>query len=933
MIFKNILLVLFLIHCVFCAKHYLFKKCEQSGFCQRNRVFGRNVQSSQTFSSQYSINPESLNFETMGTGFVFNGEIRKRLPKLNEDVQLPFELSIVKGNSIRLKVDEKRSVKFKNVNPKRYNETSKWAFENETLLLIEKSSVDFKYADDKIIIKYGDNHEFTAELIFNPVRLNVYFKGELQMIVNDQQFLNFEHFRVESENFKHISDVEIDFNMFEDNFKDSEDDKLPFGPESVALDFTFKGFKNLYGIPEHSDSLKLKDTSSSEPYRLFNVDIFEYEVDSRLPMYGSIPLMTASKPGVSIGVFWVNAADTYVDIDTTSSPNDSKTHWISENGVLDVVISVGSNPSDINRDYGLITGYPQLPQIFSLGYHQCRWNYNDEKDVLNINNLMDEYQIPYDTIWLDVEYTDSKKYFTWQPDSFPHPEEMLAELDRTGRNLVVLIDPHMKVDYFVSDELIKRKITMNDKHNKPFHGHCWPGESLWIDTLNPKSQMYWDELHSLKEGSFLGKADNIYIWNDMSEPSIFDGPETTAPKDNLHWDGWEHRSIHNINGLTFHETTYKSLTKRLKDLERQRPFILTRSYFAGSQRTAAMWTGDNMSKWEYLKISIPMVLTSNVVNMPFSGVDVGGFFGNPSKELLTRWYQAGIWYPFFRAHAHIDSRRREPWVPGDPYTSIIRDAIRLRYSLLPVYYTGFYQANRVGAPIIKPLYYEAPHNLDSYSVDDQFFLADSGIMVKPVTDQNIELVMLYLPDNEKYYDYTNGILSAQAYELSKPGYINLKLGLSDIPMLIKGGNIIPRKMRYRRSTMLMENDPYTLTITLSSNNTAKGNLYIDDGKSFNYLNGNYIDVAFSATNEKVTGNVYAPNKEYLNLLVNITIETIHIVPASNVKQVEIEQDGDNWIRSTKASNGILTIKKPNLKIYSNWSIKIAKTQDFDHDEL
>lgn len=117
-------------------------------------------------------------------------------------------------------------------------------------------------------------------------------------------------------------------------------------------------------------------------------------------------------------------------------------------------------------------------------------------------------------------------------------------------------------------------------------------------------------------------APNIHLWNDMNEPSVFNGPETSAPKDNLHFGQWEHRSIHNVFGLSYHETTFNSLLNRSPE---KRPFILTRSYFAGSQRTAAMWTGDNMSKWEYLKISIPMVLTSNVVGMPFAGADVGGF--------------------------------------------------------------------------------------------------------------------------------------------------------------------------------------------------------------------------------------------------------------------------------------------------------------------
>lgn len=169
---------------------------------------------------------------------------------------------------------------------------------------------------------------------------------------------------------------ESDFNMFSDSFQDSKFDTLPLGPESIGLDFTLLGFSNLYGIPEHADSLLLRDTSSGEPYRLYNVDIFEYEPNSRLPMYGSIPLVVAAKPDVSIGIFWLNSADTYVDIHKSKS---STVHWMSENGILDFIVIIEKSPAMVNLQYGKVTGNTQLPPLFSLGYHQCRWNYNDEK--------------------------------------------------------------------------------------------------------------------------------------------------------------------------------------------------------------------------------------------------------------------------------------------------------------------------------------------------------------------------------------------------------------------------------------------------------------------------------------------------------------------------------------------------------------------------
>lgn len=804
------LFIFILINSCFAAKDYLFKSCEQNGFCHRNRHYANAIKSDLDFKSPYIIVPESISIDN---GIV-KGIAVKELPSLTTPVEFPFEIGVL-GNSFHFKLNENREANQQLVNYRRYNETSKWSFAEGV-----KLNNEVKYNKDKTLIDVAYGHN-KVSIQFSPVKLTFFYKDKEVLAINDKQLLNIEHQRLEENNNENVLPQESTFNMFSDNFADSKNDKLPLGPESIGLDFSLKGFNNLYGIPEHADSMFLKDTRDREPYRLFNVDIFEYETDSRLPMYGSIPLLMAVNANAALGIFWVNSADTYIDI---TKDKDSSVHWMSENGVLEFIVIVENSPKQVNEEYGKLTGNTQLPILSSLGYHQCRWNYNDIKDVLEVNSKFDESEIPYDTIWLDIEYADNKKYFTWDLENFADPGYMLKELNRTGRNLAVIIDPHIKTGYEVSDAIISKSLTMKNNENQVYYGHCWPGESVWIDTLDPKSQPFWNNLH--KTFMISDEYKNLLLWNDMNEPSVFNGPETSAPKDNIHYGQWEHRSIHNLYGLTYHETTFKSLVNRLPT---QRPFILTRSYFAGSQRTAAMWTGDNMSKWEYLKISIPMVLTSNIVGMPFAGADVGGFFGNPLSELLTRWYQAGIWYPFFRAHAHIDSRRREPYLIGDPFTSYIRDAIRLRYKLLPVFYTSFYEATLTGAPVLKPVFYEYQDLEDSqvYEIEDEFFLGNSGILVKPVTDEGANEVSFKAPKYEKenFYHFTNGIISDKVY---RDGF---KVELSDIPMLLKGGSVVPVKSRYRRSTKLMKHDPYTLVIALDKKGEATGQLYIDDGES------------------------------------------------------------------------------------------------------
>lgn len=940
------LLVLLLhVNQVFAVKSFLFKTCESSGFCHRNRAFASNIRhAGSSYEPKYAIDASSVQLDGIGGKLVVSGTILKKLPNGLGTRLLPFQLSLIDGNNVRLQVDEEREdahlPESLLVEHRRYNETPNWAFAAADLPLSSKEGTQFKLKKDRLLFSYGDNNEYAAELSFSPVKLTISHNGAEQFVLNDRQFLNVEHLRTKHTNTQHLFPEESDFNMFEDSFGDSKSDTIPLGPESVALDFSFRDFQHVYGIPEHADSLSLKDTTNEAlPYRLYNVDIFEYETGSRMPMYGSIPLLLALKPGVSMGVFWINSADTFIDID--KSTGDTKTHWISENGVLDVMIFIGKTPQDINKSYGLVTGYTSLPQLFSLGYHQCRWNYNDENDVLAINDLFDQHQIPYDTIWLDIEYAEQKKYFTWQKDNFPDPEHMLQELQDTERNLVVIIDPHLKTGYDVSDDVVSKKITINDPTNNTYYAHCWPGESVWIDTMNPSSQAYWDyQFEYSKKNEFMGKlSTNIHIWNDMNEPSVFDGPETSSQKDNLHYGNWEHRSVHNAYGLSYHEATYNSLVKRLESTDRQRPFILTRSYFAGSQRTAAMWTGDNMSKWEYLKASIPMVLTSNVVNMPFSGADVGGFFGNPSKELLTRWYQTGIWYPFFRAHAHIDSRRREPWVPGEPYTSIIRDALRLRYSLLPTFYTAFFEASTDGSPVMKPVFYESPDNLDSYAIDDQFFLGNSGLLVKPVTEENAHSVRVYLPDTQKYYRLTNGEIGQNdVVQLTSAGHVEVNVELTDIPIFLKGGSIISRKDRPRRSSKLMSRDPYTLVIALDDKNMASGTLYIDDGESFNYQKGDSLVVDFTVTNGQILAVVAGNSPKYTKSLDDVHIEKIVLLQAENVDAISVQQLGDKWAARFGAENGNLVIKRPNLKINAPWKVTLGehverKVASLQQDEL
>ncbi|CAG8644407.1 22835_t:CDS:2 [Dentiscutata erythropus] len=364
------------------------------------------------------------------------------------------------------------------------------------------------------------------------------------------------------------------------------------------------------------------------------------------------------------------------------------------------------------------------------------------------------------------------------------------------------------------------------------------------------------------------------------------------PKDLIHYGGWEHRDLHNIYGLTFHMATAQGLKNRTESPRRH--FVLSRSFFAGSQRYGAIWTGDNTATWDYLAITTPMLLALGISGLPFSGVDVGGFTGNPEPELFVRWYQAGAFQPFFRGHSDcdtMDTKRREPWIFGDPYTGYIRDIIKERYSLLPLWYTLFYEASTTGMPIIRPMFVVFPDDEKAYEMDDQFFVGNS-LLVKPIVEGQTS-TEVYFSENEIYYDYFT------FEKIHGPGKIRINAPLNKVPVFLRGGSLIPKRLKIRRSSSAMHLDPFTLVIALNENGEATGSLYLDDGETYNYEKGYFVYRQF-----KFSGGKLASTS--LSLLDND--KNIH---AHSINSVQVEQI-------------IILGFDSNLLITKDWTIELLK---------
>nr|XP_033809671.1 neutral alpha-glucosidase AB isoform X2 [Geotrypetes seraphini] len=736
---------------------------------------------------------------------------------------------------------------------------------------------------------------------------------------------------VDSENEKEEAQEKEEPGTWEETFKTHTDSK-PNGPTSVGLDFSLPGFEHVYGIPEHGDNLKLKNTEGGDPYRLYNLDVFQYELYNPMALYGSVPVLLAHNSQYTLGIFWLNAAETWVDISSNTAGKtlfgkmldyiqgggetpQTDIRWMSESGIIDVFLMMGPSAKDVFRQYTSLTGTQTFPPLFSLGYHQCRWNYNDEEDVRSVDAGFDEHDIPYDVLWLDIEHTDGKRYFTWDPNKFPTPRDMLSNLASKRRKMVSIVDPHIKIDnnYRIHNEIRSKGFYVKNKDGNDYEGWCWPGSAGYPDFTNPSVRSWWASMFSYDQ--YEGSTENLFIWNDMNEPSVFNGPEVTMHKDAVHMDGWEHRDVHNLYGLYVQKATVEG--QLLRSGGEERPFVLTRAFFAGSQRYGAVWTGDNSAEWDHLKISIPMCLSLSLVGISFCGADIGGFFKNPSTELLVRWYQMGAYQPFFRAHAHLDTTRREPWLFGEEIKQLIRSAIRQRYALLPYWYTLFYQSYHTGEPVMRPLWVEFPDDVFTFNIDDQF-LVGSALLAHPVSEQGAHGVQVYLPGKgEVWYD----VQTHQKYMAPQTMYVPVTL--SSIPVYQRGGSIVPRKNRIRRSSLCTHTDPFTLYVALSSKGSAVGDLFVDDGHSFNFekknqflhRNFSFFNGVLTSSSADLRGNFESPA-----WIERVVILGIGKPTSVSLKKADGAESALDFEYSVETS--VLTIRKPVVNVGIDWSISL-----------
>lgn len=643
-------------------------------------------------------------------------------------------------------------------------------------------------------------------------------------------------------------------------------------PDKLRLTRPLTSEERIFGLGERTGSMNKR----GQAFPIWNVDPPQKYGPQTVTMYTSIPFYLGLSPadGRAYGVLIDHTGRVEADI---GQSNSSAVSMTVQGDSLVAYFFMRSSPAQILRQYTELTGHMLLPPRWSIGHHQCRWSYLSEEQVRQVATTTRERQHPCDSIWLDIDYMDGYRDFTWNTSVFPDPKRMIDDLREQGIHLVTIIDPGVKADehYAVYQQGLERDYFCRYQNGDLFIGNVWPGACAFPDYSQSRVRAWWGEQYqSLFELGVSG------IWNDMNEPALTnmmvqDGSAGAAEPgtmddDVLHQAGGEqqtgvdgppvlHKFFHNAYGMEMARATYEAALRLRPDA---RPFVLTRSGTAGVQRYAAMWTGDNTSRWDDVLLAMPMCLNLGMSGVAFVGVDIGGFWGTGNGELLVRFAQLAALLPFCRNHNAANNPDQEPWAFGEPFESAYRKAIETRYRLMPYLYTLFHEAASNGIPIIRPLYFHYAQDEQACDVEDAFLVGEN-LLSAPVYTQGARSRRVYLPGGA-WCDYWTGD------EYPGGGWSDIAAPLDRWPLFVRGNSILPTGplMQYVDQS---PTDPLTWTCYMTTDGLATYRLYEDDGNTLAYQQGTFafINISCRVAQSVATveieehfDNYRPPRKEY-----------------------------------------------------------------------
>lgn len=576
-----------------------------------------------------------------------------------------------------------------------------------------------------------------------------------------------------------------------------------------------------YGFGEKGGPLEKRGMHMT----MWNSDIPAYSTATD-PLYKSIPFFLAIRQGQAHGIFLDNTA--WTSFDMGKEARDQYVFGAAE-GALDYYFLAGPSPKDVVRRYTELVGRMPPPPRWSLGYQQCRWSYAPEQRVRDIARGFRDNRIPCDVLYLDIDYMEGYRVFTWSSANFPDPRKLISDLAADGFRVAVILDPGIKVDssYAAYRTGLAGKHFLTYPDGRVFVGDVWPGPCAFPDFSAEKTRRWWGDLMA----DLITTGVRGY-WNDMNEPSVFHVPTKTVDLTVVHDDNGlrtPHTKNHNVYGLQMTRASYEGA---LRHNPAERPFVLTRATYAGGQRYSAVWTGDNVASWDHLGLALTMCLNLGLSGHPFTGSDIGGFIGYPSGELFARWLQLGVFTPLMRAHSVINEKDKEPWAFGEDFTAINRSTIALRYRLMPTLYGIMHEASQTGIPAMRPLVLEYPDE-PRFAQESTVFLFGNDLLVAPVLSPGTRQRDVPLPPGE-WYDFWTGEHQRGG------GTVSASAPLDRIPVFVRAGALLPtqQEVQYTGEQPI---DPLTVTVyPLTANGTSSRMYYEDDGISFDYQKGVYL---------------------------------------------------------------------------------------------
>jgi alpha-glucosidase len=576
--------------------------------------------------------------------------------------------------------------------------------------------------------------------------------------------------------------------------------------------------EHYFGLGEKGDHLDKR----GHAYVNWNTDAYGWDANTD-PLYDSVPFFLALRDGRAYGTFFDNTWRSTFDMGLDSSDQYS---FGAGGGELNYYFFYGPDPKKVLERYTELTGRMPLPARWSLGYHQSRYSYYPDKQVRFIADNFRQRHIPCDALFLDIHYMDGYRLFTWDKSRFPDPPKLLADLRQQGFRVVTIIDPGVKVDpdYAVYQAGLAGDDFVKMPDGKPVSGKVWPGVSVWPDFTWDRVRDWWGSLHKgLISDGVAG------FWDDMNEPAVFEVPSKTMPLDAVFYDNGlhsPHAKVHNIYGMEMSLATRNGL---LKYRPNERPLVITRDTYAGGQRYAAVWTGDNSSTWDHLRLSLPEMMNMGLSGLTLAGADIGGFVGSPSPELYTRWLQAGVFYPYCRTHTALGTRNQEPWSYGNRKEEINRRMIELRYRLMPYLYNAFHEASETGLPVMRPLLLDYPDDAKAVSQEGEFLFGDD-LLVAPIVKDGEREQEVYLPAGV-WFDFWTG------RHYAGPASITAEAPLDRLPIFARGGAIIPMQQVVQFADEAPINP---LTFDIYPDQSSSRDYYEDDGLSFDYQQGKFL---------------------------------------------------------------------------------------------